>query len=88
MTGYACSISTLVGPLASLATTESAVIVEAVVVDLGKQGEVRSGQVSVPFYPAPVPDTSETKLTNDEPSVTISVLGIPQVLAALEVSGV
>ncbi|XP_042211678.1 nuclear pore membrane glycoprotein 210-like isoform X2 [Homarus americanus] len=83
--GYACKIETLVGPLPSIATSDSAVIVEAVVVGRGQQGEVRSGPVTVPFYPSPVTDVSEVKLTNENPSVTIFLQGTPDVLNKLEV---
>ncbi|XP_071543821.1 nuclear pore membrane glycoprotein 210 [Panulirus ornatus] len=83
--GYACRISSLVGPLSSIASLESTVIVEAVVVGQGQQGEVRSGQVPVPFYPSPFADTSEIKLTNEEPSVIIFLQGTSQVLSNVEI---
>lgn len=61
-------------------------ILEAVVVGQGEQGEVRSGQIQVPFNPAPVSDVSETKLTNEEPSVSVMLQGTSQILTQLEVS--
>ncbi|KAK8733036.1 hypothetical protein OTU49_006725, partial [Cherax quadricarinatus] len=83
--GYACKITSLLGPSSSLATLDASVIIEAVVVGRGQQGEVRSGQVTVPFHPSPVLDTYEVKLTNEEPSVTAFFQGTSAVLDKLEV---
>lgn len=55
------------------------------VVGRGQQSEVRSGQVPVPFYPAPFADVSEIKLTNEEPSTSILLQGKPEVLDNVEV---
>nr|XP_045612932.1 nuclear pore membrane glycoprotein 210-like isoform X2 [Procambarus clarkii] len=83
--GYACKISSLVGPSSNLATLDSTVIIEAVVVGRGQQGEVRSGEIAVPFYPSPVSDISEVKLTNEKSSSTVLLEGTAEVLDKLQV---
>ncbi|XP_068200875.1 nuclear pore membrane glycoprotein 210 [Palaemon carinicauda] len=84
--GYGCEITSLSGPSLSIATSESAVILEAVVVGKGLQGEVRSGQNALSFNSAPVSEVSEVKLSNMETSVNVMLHGLPNVISSLEVS--
>ncbi|XP_064117078.1 nuclear pore membrane glycoprotein 210-like [Macrobrachium nipponense] len=83
--GYGCEVTALSGPLLSIAMSESAVILEAVVVGKGLQGEVRSGQSALSFNAAPVSEVSEVKISNVEPSVTVMLHGLPTVINSLEV---
>lgn len=73
-------------PSALLAKGQASIILEAVVVSRGQQGEVRSGQVTIPFYPAPFAEVSEVTLTNEVPSTSIEIQGTFEVLGTLEVS--
>ncbi|KAK7069963.1 hypothetical protein SK128_003833 [Halocaridina rubra] len=86
--GYGCDITSLTGPSLAVATVTSGVIIEAVVVGKGEQGEVRSGQTALVFHAAPVSEISEVKLSNVEPSVTVTLIGTPDVLTNLEIPGV
>lgn len=84
--GYACEISSVSSPSPLLAKGQASVILEAVVVSRGQQGEVRSGQVTIPFYPAPFAEISEITLTNEVPSTSVEIQGTFEVLSNLEVS--
>ncbi|CAL4097838.1 unnamed protein product [Meganyctiphanes norvegica] len=84
--GYGCMISSKVGPTVSLATLQASLQLEAVVVSRGPQGEVRSGQLVVPFLPAPISEVTEILLTNEEPSALVTLQGIPAVLGNLKVT--
>lgn len=84
--GYGCMISTKVGPTEALATLHASLHLEAVVVGRGPQEEARSGQLVVSFLPAPISEVTEILLTNEEPSVSVTLKGIPAVLRNLKVS--
>lgn len=84
--GYACEISSVSSPSALLAKGQASIILEAVVVSRGQQGEVRSGQVTIPFYPAPFAEVSEVTLTNEVPSTSIEIQGTFEVLGTLEIA--
>ncbi|XP_063610154.1 nuclear pore membrane glycoprotein 210-like [Penaeus indicus] len=84
--GYACEISSVSSPSSLLAKGQASVILEAVVVSRGQQSEVRSGQVTIPFYPAPFAEISEVTLTNEVPSTSIEIQGTFEVLSTLEIT--
>lgn len=73
----------LAGPSLGLATLEAALVVEAVAEG---DGGLRSGQVQIPFLPAPAPESPTLTLTNQQPSASLLLRGHPDVLAAMTVS--
>ena len=73
----------LAGPSLSLATLEAALVVEAVA---DGDGGLRSGQVQLPFLPAPAPESPTLTLTNQQPTSSLLLRGDPDVLAAMAVS--
>lgn len=82
-TGYGCEVTCLAGPSLGLATLEAALVVEAVAEG---HGSLRSGQVQLPFLPAPASESPTLTLTNQQPSASLLLRGHPDVLAAMSVS--
>lgn len=81
-TGYGCEVTCLAGPSLGLATLEAALVVEAVAEG---DGGLRSGQVQLPFLPAPAPESPTLTLTNQQPTASLLLRGHPDVLAAMAV---
>ncbi|XP_045135135.1 nuclear pore membrane glycoprotein 210-like [Portunus trituberculatus] len=78
--GYGCEVTCLAGPSLGLATLEAALVVEAVAEG---DGGLRSGQVQLPFLPAPAPESPTLTLTNQQPTASLLLRGHPDVLAAM-----
>ncbi|KAG0718780.1 Nuclear pore membrane glycoprotein 210 [Chionoecetes opilio] len=78
--GYGCEVTCLAGPSLGLATLEAALVVEAVAEG---DGGLRSGQVQIPFLPAPAPESPTLTLTNQQPTASLLLRGHPDVLAAM-----
>ncbi|XP_076028770.1 nucleoporin 210 isoform X2 [Oratosquilla oratoria] len=84
--GYACKIASLGKLNPALATSETSLFLEAVVINQGQQEEVRSDKVEIGFVPAAVPEVFAVTLTNAQLTSDLVVSGTSQVLETLQVS--